>query len=750
MTTRPTVSVVICCYTEQRWFDVCAAVESITAQLTERDELIVAADHAPALAQRLREQFPAVTIVENSGARGLSGARNTGIAAARCQIVAFLDDDAVAEPDWLDELCRPYALDEVVGVGGRVVPRWDDARPSWFPPEFDWVVGCTYAGHPDEGPVRNMIGAAMSLRRSVFDQVGGFHDDVGRVGGTPTGCEETELCIRVTQRVPGAIIYYAPSAMVHHRVGRERATFAYFRARCLAEGASKQRVSRMVGAGAGLASERAYTTRTLPSAALRDLALAARERRGDAVARVGVRAAGVALAASGLVRTKARERRTMVHAVAQTRTVREFRPAHVGQVERDAPADVPGGRALDGRPYERAVLLVRDGGRPIGTVEVPMTPDGVDARSLAPHLQLVASPHLNPTDDERAPVPSALAYVTVVVATRDRPVELRRCVQSILASDYPRFDILIVDNSPTPGSAEQIAALTTSPEHAVRSVWEPTAGLARAHNRALPIVTSPIVAFTDDDVVVDTQWLRRLVDGFAVAPHVACVTGMIFPLELETPTQGLVEQVIGFNKGYERRVYSADRGNRDDPLFPFTAGQFGSGANMAFCTDELRAIGAFDDALGAGTKARGGDDLAAFFDVIVHGHVLVYEPAAIVFHAHHRDAVALHRQAYGYGAGLTAYLTKTLLDRPSRAAALAARVPAGLRYALAGDSPKNERAPDDWPRGLVWRERAGMLAGPALYLASRRKMRRAGVRRASVTATPVRVASAPNHRTASS
>jgi GT2 family glycosyltransferase len=329
-------------------------------------------------------------------------------------------------------------------------------------------------------------------------------------------------------------------------------------------------------------------------------------------------------------------------------------------------------------------------------------------------------------------------------------VELRRCVESILASDYSRFDILIVDNAPVPGTAEQIAATTTSNEHAVRSVWEATPGLARAHNRALELVTSPIVAFTDDDVVVDTQWLRRLVEAFTVAPDVACVTGMIFPLELETPTQGLVEQVIGFNKGYERRVYTAAGASHDDALFPFTAGQFGSGANMAFCTDALRSIGAFDDALGAGTRARGGDDLAAFFDVIAHGHALVYEPAAIVFHAHHRDAVALHRQAYGYGAGLTAYLTKTLLDRPTRAAALAARVPAGLRYALADDSPKNERAPDDWPRGLVWRERAGMLAGPVLYLASRRQMRRAGVRRAPVTATPVRVTVSSNRTRASS
>src|SRR5262249_6573654 len=158
-----------------------------------------------------------VTVLENHGPRGLSGARNTGIAAATREIVAFLDDDAVADPTWLDELCQPYQRAEIAVVGGRVVPRWDDQRASWFPPEFDWVIGCTYAGHPDEGAVRNVIGANMSFRRSVLERVGGFDDAVGRIASHPSGCEETELCIRVGQQLPGAVIWYAPAAVVHHR-----------------------------------------------------------------------------------------------------------------------------------------------------------------------------------------------------------------------------------------------------------------------------------------------------------------------------------------------------------------------------------------------------------------------------------------------------------------------------------------------------------------------------------------------------
>ena len=304
MTDRRGVSIVVCCFTDERWDDICGALGSVRTQVTDRDEIIVAVDYAPDLARRVRDAFPDVTVVENTSVRGLSGARNTGIAAARSEIVAFLDDDAVAAADWLDRICEPYDDPAVVAVGGRVVPRWDASRPAWFPPEFDWVVGCTYAGHPGVGPIRNVIGANMSFRRAVFAEVGGFDDRVGRVGSLPAGCEETELCIRVRQHRPGAVVWYAPDAVVHHRVRRERATFAYFRARCVAEGGSKTRVARLVGARDGLSSERSYATRTLPLAAVRDLRLAAGRRSPGALARVGARVAGVALTSTGFGTTR--------------------------------------------------------------------------------------------------------------------------------------------------------------------------------------------------------------------------------------------------------------------------------------------------------------------------------------------------------------------------------------------------------------------------------------------------------------
>jgi GT2 family glycosyltransferase len=727
----PTVSVVICCYTHDRWDDLTAAIASVRGQTQVPAELIIAVDHAPELAGLVRATFPDVVVVENTQTRGLSGARNTGIAAARGDIVAFLDDDAVAAADWLERLWVPYERPEVMAVGGRVVPDWDEGRPVWFPPEFDWVVGCTYAGHPDAGPVRNVIGANMSMRRSVFTELGGFDDRVGRIAALPAGCEETELCIRIRQRRPGSVVWYAPDSVVFHRVRAERTTFRYFTSRCRAEGMSKTRVAKLVGARDGLASERTYTAKTLPLASLRDAGNFLRRQEG-AVTRVGARVAGVALTAGGFGAARYQDSRAARAAAVPSEPKAPFRPALVTTADLEQPSGMLEATSSAGERYERAVVLVREGGRPRGVAEIELPAGGLDAAQYEDRLREVLDDDpVVLSDDARSralfsveSVFSSLPHVTVVVATCDRPEALRRCVDSVLASNYPSFDVLVVDNAADSIATQRVVADTYGAGQAVRYVREPTPGLACAHNRALLETTAPIVAFTDDDVIVDRDWLPNLVAGFGVAPDVACVTGMIFPLEIETPAQDLVERSIGFNKGFEQRLFRLG-GAPDDLLFPYAAGRFGSGANMAFRTDVLCALGGFDPALGTGTKARGGDDLAAFFDVVASGHALLYEPAAVIFHAHRRDDAALARQAFGYGAGLTAYLTKTLVDRPGRVLDLAGRLPAGLKYALSRTSGKNARLPVEYPAALVRHERAGMLAGPALYWRSRRATRRA-------------------------
>lgn len=268
----PTISVVICAFTRDRLEVLSESVESLRAQTTPPYEIVLVIDHAPELLEEVRGLWPDLKIVANRERRGLSGARNSGVAEATGEVVAFLDDDAIAAPDWLERLAAAYADPNVLGAGGTVRPRWVEGKPSWFPPEFDWVVGCTHSGMPQQlEPVRNLVGANMSFRRQPLLEVGGFSHDLGRVGTLPVGCEETDLSIRVHQRWPEAEILYDPSAGVEHVVPPARGKVRYFLDRCRAEGRSKAVLSGMVGTEDGLSSERSYVRRTLPLGVLRDL-----------------------------------------------------------------------------------------------------------------------------------------------------------------------------------------------------------------------------------------------------------------------------------------------------------------------------------------------------------------------------------------------------------------------------------------------------------------------------------------------
>ncbi|MDQ3767001.1 MAG: glycosyltransferase [Actinomycetota bacterium] len=268
----PTVSVVICAYTADRWNQLLGAIHSVQNQTTQATEIIVVADHELELYNRLKTAVGStVTVLENRQRQGLSGARNTGMAAARGEIVAFLDDDAEAAPDWLAALVEGYDDPTVFGTGGLVEPLWPRAAPE-FPSEFYWVIGCSYTGMPTTRTfIRNMIGANMSFRRQAVNNAGGFKDGIGRVGQRPVGCEETELCIRIRQAWPQGRVLYEPRAVVHHHVPSSRLEWRYFVARCYSEGISKALLCRLGGAEDGLSSERSYVLRALPRGFIRGI-----------------------------------------------------------------------------------------------------------------------------------------------------------------------------------------------------------------------------------------------------------------------------------------------------------------------------------------------------------------------------------------------------------------------------------------------------------------------------------------------
>ncbi len=301
------ISAVICAYTEERWDSLVSAITSVRRQQAPAKEVVLVVDHNRPLFERALRELGDVAVLENRWPRGLSGARNTGIEAVSADVVAFLDDDATAASDWLERLGEPYASPEVLGVGGSILPRWATERPSWFPEEFDWVVGCTYRGMPTvAAPVRNLIGANMSFRRALFDEIGGFRWDMGRVGTRPLGCEETEFCIRARQRHPEGTLLHEPRARVLHQVTPDRARWSYFQSRCYSEGLSKAQVRHLVGARDGLASERSYVVRALPAGAARALRQAVLRGDPGALALPATILAGLALTTGGYMVGKLR------------------------------------------------------------------------------------------------------------------------------------------------------------------------------------------------------------------------------------------------------------------------------------------------------------------------------------------------------------------------------------------------------------------------------------------------------------
>ncbi len=402
-----------------------------------------------------------------------------------------------------------------------------------------------------------------------------------------------------------------------------------------------------------------------------------------------------------------------------------------------------------------ASVLVRLHGEPLGMLEVPDL-RAVSAAQVASHVRagfagrverpLAVDGRLGGVRaagrDQGCPqaVSTRVAQLppaSVVVPTCAGREELVRSVRSVLDVDYPSFEVLVVDNRPgTSGAAESVRTHFGG-DARVRLVQEWKRGLSAARNRGLYSAEGDVVAFTDDDVVVDREWLARLVIAL-VDQHADCATGLILPSELRTPAQLLREELGGFGKGFDARVFGP-AGVPGNPLYPYSPGLFGSGASAAFWRDALLAFGGFDEALGAGSPALGGEDLDIYLSFVLAGRRLVYEPRAVLWHRHHPGEQEFRQQVLHYGVGLAAFLTKRFLTSAEERRAILRRVPAGLRLlarprdgaaparavVVVGGAGDGDRAARTVPRSLTVLQVAGMAYGPVAYLRSRRHERSA-------------------------
>lgn len=429
--------------------------------------------------------------------------------------------------------------------------------------------------------------------------------------------------------------------------------------------------------------------------------------------------------------------------MAEPNTGKTFSPSRVVEVELTDPLP----RLEPSDQYGSAFVLARLHTEPIGVLTVGLGDNGVSPGELAARLWaelsepiaerfvaaglaapaelseagLEAEPEAWPFLLNRSAALADAPSISVVLCTRDRADQLEKCLQRLARLVYPRFEVLIVDNAPTSDAVQVIVESYAGAATKFRYCKEATPGLSWARNAGVAATTSEIIAFVDDDDEPDESWLAGIADGFARSGSIGCVTGMILPARLDTPAEGLFEELGGHIKGRGFTKDTFSKSGPQSPLFPLPP--FGTGANMAFRRDVLERIGGFDVALGAGTPACAGEDTLSIALTMLEGYEVAYEPSALMWHHHRQDLSGLSRQLHGYSIGLTAFYAALLRRRPTAILGLLKLLPAAVGY-LRNPSSAPDSAPDPGA-ALDRRQREGMLAGPFRYITSVRMQRRA-------------------------
>ena len=350
--------------------------------------------------------------------------------------------------------------------------------------------------------------------------------------------------------------------------------------------------------------------------------------------------------------------------------------------------------------------------------------DSIASRLLREHLLAGGVPDVGAfyTTIPSLPAGGALATgpsISVVVCTRNRPDDLRRCLESLCSLQPAPLEILVVDNAPDSDSSRRVVAGLPTP---VRYVVEPRPGLSWARNRGIVESAGEVIAFTDDDVTVDTLWVGRVQQAFAGNPAAGAVTGLVCPSELDTLAQAQFEVHGGFGRGFAPRWFHPARARRRLHWKACETGRFGTGANMAFRRTVFERLGLFAPELGAGTRTEGGEDLEMLYRVIKHGIPVAYEPRALAWHRHRRETGALVRQMHGWGVGYLAFVNHARRLFPEEAlnlrgfelywlVVLLKRIIGGLML------------PGRVPSGLQWQEFVGAVVARRRYREACRRTR---------------------------
>jgi glycosyltransferase involved in cell wall biosynthesis len=410
-------------------------------------------------------------------------------------------------------------------------------------------------------------------------------------------------------------------------------------------------------------------------------------------------------------------------------------PIRIIEVELSQPlSNIPAVEPQTGRYYRRIRILARLHGRPLGLVDVRLDSNELEAGACAEAIWRTLGEAINahlrednlpevaglqpaglpcrdtpPCLQERESFLARAPLVTVIVCTRDRTEQLDNCLQSLLALQYPHYEVLVVDNAPRTLATADLIQQRYGHLPKVRYVREDRPGLPWARNCGLMEANTDIIVYTDDDIIADPHWLAEIVKGFEATNDIACVSGLTIPNQLESSAEQWFEQLSSFTNGFTRVIHNTHSRRMTHPLYPYNAIKYGAGVNVAYRARIIRQLSGFDPIF------FNGQDIELYFRVNVKGYTMVYEPGALLYHSHRSEYSKLHKQLYNYGAAFAVFLVKSLIIDPGQIPHLISRLPQVAQSLLKVKSGQHAENGSYSPKEIARIRWRGMLAGPIWY-----------------------------------